>query len=116
MITEQDLREAIAECLGQREPNANTCIKLAAFYTIRREMFGGTRQEPGIPIPSYSNAAPSEEHVETHVEYTSDTEFSKVVNGSESTHAWSVIDELMETLKVINPRLYNGVLIRMEEG
>ena len=34
MITEQDLLEAIAECQGQRNPNANTCIKLAAYYII----------------------------------------------------------------------------------
>ena len=40
MITEKDLQEAIAECEGQRNPNANTCIKLAAFYTIRQHMFG----------------------------------------------------------------------------
>ena len=40
MIREEDLQEAIAECQGQRNPNANTAIKLAAFYTIRRELFG----------------------------------------------------------------------------
>ena len=34
MITEQDLLSAIAECQGERNPNANTCIKLAAYYTI----------------------------------------------------------------------------------
>ena len=40
MITEKDLQEAIAECIGQRNPNANTAIKLAAFYTIKRELYG----------------------------------------------------------------------------
>ena len=42
MITEKDLQEAIAECQGERNPNANTCIKLAAFYTIRNELFGNS--------------------------------------------------------------------------
>ena len=40
MITEQALKEAILECEGERNPNASTCIKLAAFYVIRNEMFG----------------------------------------------------------------------------
>ena len=35
MITEMDLQEAIAECQGKRNPNADTCIKLAAFYIIK---------------------------------------------------------------------------------
>ena len=39
MITEQDLAAAIAECQGKRNPDAATCIKLAAFYTIRDAMF-----------------------------------------------------------------------------
>ena len=39
MITEQDLQEAIAECQGERHPNANTCMKLAAFYTIKNELY-----------------------------------------------------------------------------
>ena len=45
MITEKDLQEAIAEGQGQRNPNANTCIKLAAFLTIRKEMFGEVQDE-----------------------------------------------------------------------
>ena len=39
MITEKDLQEAIAECEGQRNPNANTCVKLAAFYIIKDHLF-----------------------------------------------------------------------------
>ena len=32
VIREDDVREAIAEMQGQKNPNANTCIKLAAYY------------------------------------------------------------------------------------
>ena len=46
MITERDLQEAIAECNGERNPNANTCIKLAAFLTIQKEMFGKPEEKP----------------------------------------------------------------------
>jgi hypothetical protein len=46
MITEKDLKEAIAECEGERNPNANTCIKLAAFYTILDNMYGEKTEIP----------------------------------------------------------------------
>ena len=65
MITEKDLQEAIAECEGARNPNANTCIKLAAFYTIRQHMFGEQ--------PSYSFSAPP---VEPETPIVSDSEFA----------------------------------------
>lgn len=44
MIKLEDLEEAIAECQGQRNPNADTCIKLAAFYTIKRKCLGMVRR------------------------------------------------------------------------
>ena len=112
MITEKDLQEAISECLGQRNPNANTCIKLAAFYTIRREMFGET--EP-IQTPVYSQAG-YDEKTERIVNYTGESEFSKIINGMDAGHAWRVMDELMKTLAVLHPKLYNGVMIKLEEG
>ena len=49
MITEKDLQEAIAECQGQRNPTTSTCIKLAAFYTIRRELFGEEKEAGPLP-------------------------------------------------------------------
>lgn len=115
MITEQDLQEAIAECLGQRNPNASTCIKLAAFYTIRKEMFGDSNSGHADIVPTYSLSGPVE-RIETTVEYTSDTEFSQGINGMDSRRAWEIMDELMTALQVINPRLYNGVMRKVEEG
>ena len=116
MITEQDLQEAIAECLGQRDPNANTCIKLAAFYTIRKELFGEPEQPVADPTPTYSRAANPVQQIETHVHFDSDTEFAQAINGMDSGHAWEIVDELVSTVRVINPRLYNGLMRKVEEG
>ena len=111
MITEQDLQAAIAECQGQRNPNASTCIKLAAFYTIRNELFKD-REE----VPIYSRSGPPAEQTEKYIDYDSGSEFSQVINGMPSWDAWAVIDELMDTLQAINPRLYAGVIQKLEEG
>lgn len=114
MITEQDLQEAIAECEGQRNPNANTCIKLAAFYTIKQHMFGG--EDSG----TYSFAAGPHPAMEKSVEdpglvaYESDTEFAKEIYGMRVDVLISIIDELMSTLEVIQPRLYAGVMRKIK--
>jgi hypothetical protein len=114
LITEKDLQEAIAECQGQRNPNASTCIKLAAFLTIQREMYG--KNEPDQPItPRYSYAAEPSEQVETTIDYYSDTEFSKAIDGRSAADIWPIMDELMSVLQATNTRLYNGVMRKIEE-
>ena len=108
MITEKDLAEAIAECQGQRNPTANTCIKLAAFYTIRNELFGSA-QGAETP-PAYSYAAPPDSG---KVNFDGDSEFAQTVSGRNQSEIWPVIDELMDTLKMIQPRLYDGVMRKL---
>ena len=103
MITEHDLQEAIAECQGQKNPTASTCIKLAAFYTIKRELFGE-------PMPEYSFApAPEPEGVS----FKSDTEFAQKVQGRKPEDVWAVMDELMETIRQLHPKLYRMVIEKL---
>ena len=109
MITERDLEQAIAECQGERNPNANTCIKLAAFLTIKNEMFGKKQDE--LAIPQYSYAA--EPQIEEPMDYQSDTDFGKAVSGMDWRDVLPLMDELMSTLKVINRRLYDAVMRRL---
>ena len=104
MITEQDLKAAIAECQGRKNPDANTCIKLAAFYTIQKEMFGEGKDAEHIP--SYSYAPPPD----NLIEFDGDSEFAELVNGREQKEVMPILDELLETLKVIQPRLYDAVM------
>lgn len=103
MITKKDLDAAIAECQGKRNPDANTCIKLAAFYTIKREMFG---EEPA----SYSYAPAPNQNT---IEIKSDSEFARAVNGMNVSEFLPIIDELMSTLQIIQPRLYGAVMMKL---
>ena len=109
MIREQDVREAIAEMQGQRDPNANTCIKLAAYYTILDHITEPERepQTYNLDQSSYLGA------FSDFIEYEGDSDFAKAVNGKDVTHVISVIDELMTTLQVMHPRLYTGVMARL---
>lgn len=109
MITEKDLQEAIAECEGERNPNANTCIKLAAFYTIKEHLFP---EAIPAPVQAYSYAPPPEP-VENTITYDSDTEFGQRIHGRDPGEVWPLIDELTEALAVVNPRLYDSFIQRL---
>lgn len=109
MITRQDLDAAIAECQGKRNPDSSTCIKLAAFYTIRNEMFPINKAQPE---ESYSYA-PAPEPDDSYVMIESDTEFAKMIDGRRQDEVWPVVDELMSTVKMIYPRLYDAVMAKL---
>ena len=105
MITEYDLQEAIAECEGQRNPNANTCIKLAAFYTIRDHLYPREESFDGGSGYSYDSGPDT-----SLIDFNSGSRFSECIDGRDIDSVLKVMDELMTTLSVINPRLYNSVI------
>lgn len=112
MITENDLKAAIAECQGKRDPDASTCIKLAAYYTIKEAMFPANRPASPADPPAYSYAPPPD--VSGEINFNSDSEFAEAINGRRQEDVWPVLDELMTALKTIYPRLYNAVLAKLE--
>lgn len=121
MITEQDLQEAIAECLGQRKPNAATCLKLASFYIIKHELYPEEADKPFLPINDYSLAnGPGLDNNQTDDynqanEYYSETDFGKSIKNKDITNILDIFDELMTALQVLQPRLYNNVLKKLNE-
>lgn len=114
MITKEDLQEAIAKCQGERNPNANTAIKLAAFLTIQRELFPQDQFSDIGKIPSYAYAEPPDKMMqysgaESVGEYGS-SDFLQAVKGKDPADMWKAMDELMDTLKMVNERVYNSVM------
>lgn len=104
MITEKDLQAAIAECEGQRNPNANTCIKLAAFYTIRDHLF---------PRDNISQEFRQIYSGSVEPKYESDTEFCRTVAGWSKDDLMPYLDELVTAISVLNPRLYSGFMRKL---
>lgn len=104
MITLREVEEAICEMESVPDANFETCRKLAVFY-ILRDYMGGT-----LPFSGYSAADGPQEKIERHGE----TEFLEIVAGRDPVGVWSVLDELMSTLQITNPRLYDGVMRRLD--
>ena len=101
MIKEQELKDAIAECQGQREPKANTCIKMAAYYILLNQLYPQDR-------PTYSFAEPPKE-----VTYDSGSEFSDMIQGIDTNKVLELMDEVMDTLRVIMPKLYRATMDKL---
>ena len=61
-------------------------------------------------IAAYSEAAgPIEEQLGQY----GDSDFLRAVEGKDPAKAWAVMDELMETLQVVNGRIYDGVMRKL---
>lgn len=110
MIRLDDLEAAIAECQGEKNPNANTCIKLAAFYTIKNELYGKSEQFQG-----YSTEPPQIETSQQVVDIDSDSEFAQSANGKPIDKVFDVIIEIVDTLYYTNKPLYKAIIRRLNE-
>ena len=93
MITRKDLLEAIEKCQGQKNPNANTCIKLAAYYTIL-------------------------DHTPEDTEYSfaskpSNSEFMRIIRKKNRDAVLLVIDDMLDELEGFAPKLYYETMERL---
>ena len=100
MISERDLWDAIKETEQQKDSYAK-CQKLATYYTLLNFLY------PMDPGASY-DAAP-----EMTIGNYGESEFLSAVSGQSSSGVWELMDELMQTLQVVYPRLYEGVMRKL---
>ena len=110
MIYEKDLDESIARYQGEVNPSIETCRKLAACLIVKRELFGEPER---LPEHGYSYAA-APVPVDTHITYTSDTDFSRAIYGKDPADVWPVLDELMAAVQIQLPRLDDNIIRRLE--
>ncbi len=104
MISERELLYAIKEC--ESDPVTLSKVgKLADFYIIYEHLFGNKEKD----MYSYSSAQSYAE------EALHDSNFSKAVKGKDFQEVLKIFDELMEALKILNPRIYHGVLERLSK-
>lgn len=103
MITERELLRAIDEC--QQEPiTSSKRGTLADLFIIYDHLFG----QPMNVGYSYEN------RVENTIQTKGDTEFLLTVNGKDTEKVMAILDELMEATKVLQPRIYDQVIERVQ--
>lgn len=99
MITQRELDGAIRECENAPTSYQN-CEKLATFYTILDHLYSDKERKVI-------------ENVSDVIGDYGDSEFLQYIQGKDSQTVWLVMDELMQTLQIVNPRLHDGVMRRL---
>lgn len=103
----KEIEWAISE-LENEESSKSSYILLAALYTCRSYMQGDTPSEPRISAYSEATASISEK-----LDLYGDSEFLRTVSGKDPADAWLVVDELMETLRVVKSNVYDSVMRKL---
>lgn len=101
MITRRELDGAIRECENAPTSYQN-CEKLATFYTILDHI----TEEPQEIEHSYDPPQGIEKY--------GDSDFLQAIVGRDTAEIMAVMDELMETILITNPRLYQGVMRKIK--
>lgn len=109
MLDEREIRKEIAR-LEYEESSYPNYAKLADLYAIRREMRGGS----GEPLSPYSVATSSEPAAQYAVGQYGDSDFLLAVSGKDPGKVWPIIDELMDTLAMVNKKVYDSVLRKIQ--
>lgn len=103
MLSKSELLKAIDE-LEDSAPTFQNCQKMATFYTLLNAIYRSGDDTPRQEIVQ-------EEVIDDH----GDSEFLRLVAGSDSHTAWALMDELMETIQILQPRLYDSVMRRLRD-
>lgn len=112
MLDKAEIRKEIAR-LEYEESSYPNYAKLADLYVIRDKMQEEERGG-GRYVGYYSGApAPVTTEPATVGEY-GDSEFLLAVAGKDPEKAWSVVDELMDTLSLVNRKVYDSVLRKIK--
>jgi hypothetical protein len=109
MITRHDLDERIAEIKNKRDQTETEGMKLAAFLIIRKSMDEDEPLEYTSPAPLLQDRA-----TETIIGKHGDSDFLLHIAGKNASDVWAVIDEAMSALKLNEPRMYAGVMRKIQ--
>lgn len=105
MLNAAEIKAEIAR-LEYEESSYPNYAKLAHLYIIRDQMSGGE--------PMRYSAAPAPEPMAESVASYGDSDFLRAVGGKPLEKVFSVVDELMDTLRVVNARVYDGVMRKIK--
>ena len=99
MITEKELQQAIDDCL--KEPiTGQKRTALADLIIIQDYLFG---EPPPMQMASYS---PPPDPTDGIISVEGGSEFLSAVDGRKADRVWRLMDEMIEAVKVLHPRMY----------
>lgn len=107
MFTQAELIDAIDQIENGKHSIQN-CERLAAIYTVLDHLYG---EHEEMPITGYSN----DNKIESEVGLYGESEFLETVAGKSAKDAWLLMNELIEALTVLNPRLTSNFFEKLND-
>lgn len=105
MFTKVELEDAVNELLDGKHSIQN-CEKLAAVYIVLDHLYG----EQLITDIGYSN----DNRIESEIGLYGTSKFLKAIAGKSSKETWLLINELIDALMVLNPRLISSFFEKLD--
>ena len=99
---EIDIEIARLEYAESSYPNY---AKLADLYTIKNQMHQQEPHKTNVYDSGYSYAARQNE-----IDEYGDSPFLSAIRGKDPAKVWVIMDGLMDTLSVVNTRVYDGIM------
>ena len=97
MYSKDELLNGIYE-ISQGKHTVQNCEKLAAIYTVMDHLY-----------PEIEKGYSMDSEPKLQIGYGR-SEFMQAVQGKNPDAVWQVIDELMDTIQLLNPKLYESVM------
>lgn len=101
MFTKNELLDAMDE-LEMSPATYQNCEKLATFYMLYDHLYGDKR-------PMFETVR------QTIVDEYGNSDFLLSVAGSDAEKVFRILDELMESVKLLQPRLYEATLTMLND-
>ena len=103
MFSKNEILDAIDD-LEEAPATYQNAEKLATFYSLYDHLF--VTKEPMNRIESIR---------EVIIGKYGDSEFMRTIEGKKAEVVWSVMDELLQTIQMLQPRLYNATIEKLKE-
>lgn len=103
MFSKNELLDAIDE-LEMSPATYQNAEKLATFYLLYEHLY--VKKEPVSRVESVN---------EVIIGDYGDSEFLQTLIGMKSEKVWMIVDELMDAVKTLQPRLYQATIAKLKE-
>lgn len=100
MFSKSEILEAIDE-LERSPATYQNAEKLSTFYLLYDHLYAARNAPEAIR--------------EVVIGKYGDSDFLRQIDGMEAQSVWLIIDELMETIRAMNPRLYEATIQQIRQ-
>ena len=120
MLDKAEIRKEIAR-LEYEESSYPNYAKLADLYVIRDKMQEDEQGSRSSRVHAYSGAHAPTVQAEVPQAATTqmvgsygDSDFLRAIAGKDPSKVWPIVDELMDTLAIVNAKVYHSVMQKVQ--